>query len=238
MNKKLCYIWAWICLVTASILIWMQVPRRIHEIKVNREIRAIELLEQREIEVKEERQNYEDAQNELHDTAKTLRKLADDRYDILCELDEKYCEEAIEVADILYERTYENIVIHHTATDIVSIEDMKKSMIGRFWTYPCHYIIWDDWKREKVAPLWERVWATMNEEYNRNGIHIELIGNFNKVAPTEAQKKSVEYLISEINKKHPSMSIIWHNEVPWSPTSCPWEHWTTFVSYLRSPVFH
>lgn len=102
------------------------------------------------------------------------------------------------------------------------ISQMKESMLRRFWTYPTHYIIAKNGSREKVKEINLRAGGTRNEEYNQQAIQIELIWNFNIVSPSESQYKTLRYLISEIEKKHPWMKIIWHNEA--SPTACPWKN--------------
>ena len=47
------------------------------------------------------------------------------------------------------------------------------------------------------------VGATLNPEANRNGVHIEIVGDFNIDEPNDAQYEMVNQLIQWILEKHP-----------------------------------
>ena len=102
---------------------------------------------------------------------------------------------------------------------------MKMSMFytyvkNRDFTYiPTHYIVWCSWDRIKVNELDTIVWATLNPEANRNGIHIEIVWDFNIDKPNESQYATVNQLIQWILEKHPDMEIKWHGD--FQNKNCP-----------------
>lgn len=121
---------------------------------------------------------------------------------------------------------YKYIVIHHTATErCMTAEEMKMSMFytyvqNRWFEYiPTHYIIWCNWDFVKVNELNTIVWATLNEEANINGIHIEIVWDFNKWQPNEKQYKMLNQLIEWILEKYPDMEIKWHGD--FQAKNCP-----------------
>lgn len=90
------------------------------------------------------------------------------------------------------------------------------------WTsIPTHFIVWSDWSFVKVNELDKVVWATLNADANWNGIHIEVVGNFNETNPTDAQYAMVKQIIKWIEAKHPWMEIKWHKD--FDNRSCPWK---------------
>lgn len=107
----------------------------------------------------------------------------------------------------------------------MSAEEMKMSMFytyvqNRNFTYiPTHYIVWCSWDRIKVNELDTIVWATLNPEANRNGIHIEIVWDFNIDKPNESQYATVNQLIQWILEKHPDMEIKWHGD--FQNKNCP-----------------
>lgn len=124
-------------------------------------------------------------------------------------------------------RGYKYIILHHTATQkCMSAEEMKMSM---FYTWvqnkgfefiPTHYIVGCSWDFVKVNDMERVVGATLNQEANQNGVNIEIVGDFNKWVPNDAQYEMVNQLIQWILEKHPWMEIKWHKD--FQPKNCPW----------------
>ncbi len=126
-------------------------------------------------------------------------------------------------------RGYKYIVIHHTATEKhMTAEEMELSMrrtwIENRWSshVPAHYIVWSDGWFKKVNDLDKVVWATQNADANLNGIHIEIVWDFNKTEPTEEQYSMVWQLIEWIKEKYPDMEVKFHRD--FQPHSCPWRN--------------
>lgn len=120
------------------------------------------------------------------------------------------------------------IVIHHTATrDDLTAEQMELSMRRTYIhnrggrVIPTHYII-DKWGNlQRVNPINTVVWATLNEVANLQGVHIELVWDFNKNKPTDDQYNTLNSLISKIEDEVGSHLLIkWHGD--FQPKNCPW----------------
>ena len=125
------------------------------------------------------------------------------------------------------ERWYKYIVLHHTATTkCMSAEDMKMSMFyhwvqNRWFEFiPTHYIVWCNGDYVKVNDMDLVVGATLNQDANLNGIHIEIVGDFNIDKPNDKQYDMVNQLIQWILEKHPWMEIKGHKD--FQPKNCPW----------------
>ena len=116
---------------------------------------AIERLRDSEEENKVIWADYQVKMDNAHDQNKEIRSIIERKQKQLCDIDTQYCEKK-KTSEI--SRTYENIIIHHTATrSDISIEDMKASMIKTHGIIPAHYIIAKDGTREKTAELEENV---------------------------------------------------------------------------------
>lgn len=109
----------------------------------------------------------------------------------------------------------------------MTAEEMKLSMertwINNRWSshVPAHYIVWSDGWFKKVNDLDKVVWATQNADANLNGIHIEIVWDFNKTEPTEEQYSMVWQLIEWITEKHPWIEVKLHRD--FQPHTCPWK---------------
>ena len=134
--------------------------------------------------------------------------------------------------------------MHHTATEkCMTAEEMKMSMFytyvqNRWFEYiPTHYIIWCNWDFVKVNELDTIVWATLNEEANINGIHIEIVWDFNKWQPNEEQYKMLNQLIEWILEKYPDMEIKWHGD--FQNKNCPWVNfdWNRIYGKINSKYY-
>ena len=126
------------------------------------------------------------------------------------------------------ERWYKYIVIHHTATRCMSAEEMKLSMT-RTWIQnrwfkdiPTHMIVWCSGDVVYVNAWDKIVWATFNIDANTNGIHIEVVWNFNQswFIPTEEQYNTIRRLINDIRYQHPDVELKRHSD--FQQKTCPW----------------
>jgi N-acetyl-anhydromuramyl-L-alanine amidase AmpD len=52
--------------------------------------------------------------------------------------------------------------------------------------------------------------ATLSTDANLNGIHIEIVGDFNKGKPYEIQYDTVRKLIADIQSQHPDAVVKKH----------------------------
>lgn len=108
----------------------------------------------------------------------------------------------------------------------MTAEEMKLSMqrtwINNRWNkyIPTHFIVWCTWDFIKVNDLDIAVWATQSSDANLNGIHIEIVGDFNINKPTEIQYNMTRQIVSRILEKHPWMEIKRHWD--FQPKNCPW----------------
>lgn len=107
--------------------------------------------------------------------------------------------------DTLNERNMTNmIVVHHTGNptdDDLSAEEIHESHKAQGWAgIGYHYVIRKDGTIEAGRP----VWSVGAHAYGRNrdtiGIHV--CGNFEIVAPTEAQLNSLAELIGELCRRY------------------------------------
>lgn len=128
-------------------------------------------------------------------------------------------------------RSYDNIsfiVIHHTATrDDLTAEQMELSMRRTYINnrggkiVPTHYIIDKRGNLQRVNAINIVVWATLNDIANQQGIHIELVGDFNIHHPTEDQYNTLNSLIAKIeNEVQGRLLIKWHQD--FQAKNCPW----------------
>lgn len=108
----------------------------------------------------------------------------------------------------------------------MTAEEMKLSMqrtwVNNKWNkyIPTHFIVWCTWDFVKVNDLDIAVWSTQDAQANLDSINIEVVGDFNKNLPTEAQYNMTRTIISRILEKHPWMEIKRHWD--FQPKNCPW----------------
>lgn len=134
----------------------------------------------------------------------------------------------------------EYVVIHHTATrNDLSAEEMELSMrrtyVENRWyeIIPVHYIIDRDGWFKKVNDMWVVVGATLNGESNMKGVHIELVWNFDKEVPSDAQYKMLNKLIGWIKEKAVNVDEVkWHKD--FQNKTCPGKNFDfSRVGWLR-----
>ena len=119
-------------LLVVTLAFWLgsKIPQRKKDIQAHRLNIAIETLKQTELDNKALRTEYQAEMDKAHNENKEIRAIIEAKQKDLCEIDEKYCIEIEIVEAVEIKRTYDYIIIHHTATrSDISIEDMKISMI-------------------------------------------------------------------------------------------------------------
>lgn len=105
---------------------------------------------------------------------------------------------------------------------------MKQSMyntyvVNRGFDYiPTHYIVWENGDWVKVNELETIVGATLNKDANQNGIHIEVVWDFNQNEPNQSQYDTVNQLIKWIKEKYPDIEIKKHGD--FQAKNCPWKN--------------
>lgn len=124
----------------------------------------------------------------------------------------------------------------------MTAEEMKMSMFytyvsNRNFTYiPTHYIVWCNWDWVKVNELDTIVWATLNTDANQNGIHIEIVWDFNINEPNDSQYATVNQLIQWILEKYPDMEVKGHQD--FQNKNCPWKNfdWSRITTVKREEI--
>lgn len=132
-------------------------------------------------------------------------------------------------------RDWKHIVLHHTATDRGSVESIhevhrqRKDAAGNAWLgIGYHFVVGngDGMRDGLVEPTFR--WRGQlhgahagNREYNEQGIGIVLVGNFEKQAPSPAQRRSLEALIASLSSEFdiPAKNVVPHRDL--KATACP-----------------
>ena len=63
---------------------------------------------------------------------------------------------------------------------------------------------------------------TLNADANRQGIQIEIVGDFNLWVPSEEQYATVKQLVERIREKYPDIEVKWHGD--FQSKNCPWKN--------------
>jgi len=84
---------------------------------------------------------------------------------------------------------------------------------------PTHYIIGREGDFVKANSLDKIVGATLDADANANGIHIELVGDFNSYEPNEKQYDMLKTLIGWIKQKYPKIEVKYHQD--FQKKNCP-----------------
>jgi len=126
-----------------------------------------------------------------------------------------------------------HIVIHHTATprDKTTFKAVNeyhkkkwdfKSSLGYYCGY--HYFIETDGKITQARANDEMGAHCKADGMNHKSIGIGLTGDFTKEVPSDAQLKSLEKLVLDLEKKYNierKENVIGHREAKGAQTSCP-----------------
>ena len=133
------------------------------------------------------------------------------------------------------ERPWKYIVLHHTAVERGSVESIhrqhsaRKDRNGNPWLgIGYHFVIGNgQGMRDGLAEPTFRWTKQMhgahagNRKYNELGIGVCLVGNFEKHAPTSAQVRTTQRLLTYLREtyKIPAKNIIGHGDI--KNTACP-----------------
>lgn len=97
---------------------------------------------------------------------------------------------------------------------------MQYTYVKKTWDLiPTHFIIWESWDFVRVNTIDTIVGATLSGEANRNGVHIEIVGNFDKNKPNKSQRKTLNMIIWRVKDKHQDMEVKYHRD--FQNKSCP-----------------
>ena len=140
-------------------------------------------------------------------------------------------------------KPWKYIVIHHSASDsgnASSIDKYHKEVKGWSNGLGYHFLIGNGHGSEdgqiEVGEGWnEQIDGAHagNSEYNRYGVGVCLIGNFENSVPTDSQVSSLLYLINYLQERCniPKENIVMHRNV--RDTICPGEHFPYYELMAR-----
>lgn len=132
-------------------------------------------------------------------------------------------------------RAWKSIVLHHSATETGSVDSihaqhiLRKDADGRPWLgIGYHFVIGNghgmpDGEVQSTFRWRDQLDGAHAGElnHNKNGIGICLVGDFNREPPTDAQQKSLEQLLAQLQQKFQiaDKAVIHHSAI--KATECP-----------------
>lgn len=131
-----------------------------------------------------------------------------------------------------HERKWRFIIVHHSAGKSGNAATFDAGHRNRGWDeLGYHFVIGngsmsDDGQIE-VGPRWRKqkhgahCKVRGHREYNQLGVGICLVGNFNNGLPSEAQMRSLAYLVRQLMQRYdiPKSRVLGHGML--APTDCP-----------------
>jgi N-acetylmuramoyl-L-alanine amidase len=128
-------------------------------------------------------------------------------------------------------RKIAKIIVHHTGVD-ASLEQLRRSVQRRGYSdIPYHFVILADGSVHATRPL-ERMGAHC-KGHNADSVGVALMGNLDKVPPTEAQVAALTRLLAELRSKFP-VPVFGHGDL--RPTACPGKYLRPVLDALRYTV--
>ena len=125
-------------------------------------------------------------------------------------------------------RKIAKIIVHHTAVD-ASIDQLRASAVRRGYSdIPYHFVITADGAVHATRPL-ERMGAHC-KGHNADSIGIALMGNLDRVPPTEQQVAALTRLLAELRRKYP-VPVYGHNDL--RATACPGKFMRPVLDAIR-----
>ena len=125
-------------------------------------------------------------------------------------------------------RAIRKIIIHHTAVD-TTLEKLRASVIRRGYSdIPYHFVIMPDGSVHATRPL-ERMGAHC-KGHNADSVGVALMGNLDKVPPTEAQVAALTRLLAELRRKW-DVPVVAHGDL--RPTGCPGRYLRPALDAIR-----
>lgn len=137
------------------------------------------------------------------------------------------------IIPLYYTRPWYYIIIHHTATDFGNALSIDKSHHKRGFEEGLGYdFLIDNGTMGKqdgqieISPRWLKQMDgahTKASNMNKLGIGISLVGNFSEQYVSEAQMKSLVFLVNILRAHYNIQSdhIMGHRDVPGASTECP-----------------
>jgi len=146
-------------------------------------------------------------------------------------------------------RPWRYIVIHHSATDTGSAETFDTEHRRRGWRgLGYHFVIangnggpdgqvqvGDRWTAQAVGA---HTGGTPGNAYNRRGIGICLVGDFDRHRPTRRQLAALKALTAQLADRYgiPPENIIGHRHAPNANTQCPGKWMARYIRTTLAPV--
>jgi N-acetylmuramoyl-L-alanine amidase len=125
-------------------------------------------------------------------------------------------------------RKIAKIIVHHTGVD-TTLEKLRASVQHRGYSdIPYHFVIDTDGTLHATRPL-TRMGAHCRG-HNADSIGIALMGNLDRVPPTEAQVATLTRLIADLRRKFP-VPIMAHGDL--RPTACPGRYLRPVLDAIR-----
>jgi N-acetyl-anhydromuramyl-L-alanine amidase AmpD len=125
-------------------------------------------------------------------------------------------------------RAIRKIVVHHTGVD-TTLEKLRASAIRRGYSdIPYHFVITADGAVHATRPL-ERMGAHC-KGHNADSVGVALMGNLDRVPPTEAQVASLARLLADLRREYP-VPVVGHGDL--RPTACPGRYLRPVLDALR-----
>ena len=143
-------------------------------------------------------------------------------------------------------RTWNSIVIHHTATDQGDVASIHDAHLAKKWLgIGYHFVIGNgngmgDGEIEATFRWREQLHGAHagDEDYNEHGVGVCLVGNFEKHSPTPQQMAAVKRLVATLKREYgiSAERVIGHSEV--KATACPGKHFPMAeVAHSPADVF-
>jgi N-acetylmuramoyl-L-alanine amidase len=125
-------------------------------------------------------------------------------------------------------RKIAKIVIHHTGV-ATTLENLRASVQRRGYSdIPYHFVVMPDGSVHATRPL-ERMGAHC-KGHNADSIGVALMGNLDRVPPTEAQVAALTRLLADLrNKWH--VPVFGHGDL--RPTACPGRYLRPVLDAIR-----
>ena len=144
--------------------------------------------------------------------------------------------------DIKDARPWRYIVIHHSAQEDGSAASIDVAHRARGWDGLGYHFVIDNGKggpdgRLEIGERWRlQKWGahtgnTPGNEYNKFGIGICVIGNFNDHMPTPAQLAALDKLVMTLAAKYniDPRDVIGHRDAPGAHTECPGDQLENYI---------
>ena len=160
----------------------------------------------------------------------------------------KHYQPAPAIGGGLGDRPWRYIVIHHSASESDNADTINTEHINRGWKGIGYHFVIDNgnggpdggveetfrWTQQTEGAHTGR---TPDNEYNRFGIGICLVGNFTHHMPSRRQMDSLDRLVRALVKKYhiPPENVIGHRDAPGAHTECPGDKLHAYIHQKLQP---